>query len=817
MKKIISILVSLLCFISFLTAQTVPLGINFQAVARDVEGEILADQTISLRLSLKTQQPSEQVYYVETHEVTTNALGLFNLVIGKGNTLKGDFESVPWGSQQIMMETAMDANGGSRFKVLNTSNLLAVPYAFYAQSAGVFTGVAEEEEEESLEKSNRPVPCLTETCYCEGGYTAMKLFYFGEDNVTVEVFSDYAMNNLFLTFNNVMSGDLLIIDGSGLANGTLMSKTYLKVTNLANEDCVTKIDSKCPLPSWPVAKEEQEILGKTFGNFTVYSHTSAENNFECTLDNIQTDWHVGGNVVGALKKKLGTKNDEDVIFITNNIPRGIINKAGQFGVKTLDPRPGVDMDVRGIFIADSIMVRGGLDVGGNLKVHGDSVIIDHNLFVGDTTFTRGLVVRDNVPDGGFLATFENTNIDNGDGIKIKINANQANNGNDFISFWDKFAMRGRIEGQTSGELSSDPEWIMNTTILSAEVAIATAELGMATADVVAAAASTTPCFGLGACETVPIASLITASLANEGIAIANEGVAIANLAVYEAFAFDNLGVTYESGAGDYAEWLERKNPSEKMIAGDIVGVYGGKISKNTEGADNFMVVSFNPIVLGNMPKQTKEELFEKVGFMGQVPVKVKGKVSIGDYILPSGQNDGFGKGVSPERMKMDDYGKIVGIAWTASENRVAGVVNMAIGINKNDMVGKVVQQQKEIQMLKEQLNATQSSMEGLLSRMDAMNDRLNSIELNGLKTEETIRLATAEELHAYQLTREQVEASFEMMRTHLMDKGIDVDNHPVYGRVFNDEAYREQVIDRMMNGFENARKLMIETDKKMGF
>ncbi len=774
MKKIFSIIVSMLCFVVVLTSQTIPQGINFQAVARDADGEILANQTISLKLSLKSHQPADQVYYVETHRVTTNAFGLFDLVIGQGEQMEGSFERVPWSSQHILMETAMDAKGGTDFKVLATTNLLAVPYAFHAQTAAGIAG--ELPEEEGGEKSDRPAPCPTKTCYCEGGYTEMKVFYFGEDNVTVEVYSDYALNDLFLTFNNVLSGDLLVIDGTGLSNGKLASNTYFKVITATGEDCITKIRSRCPVNSWPEAKKDQEVLGKTFGNFTVYSHTSQEDNYECIIDEIETDWHVGGNIVGPANKKLGTRNEEDVIFVTNDISRGIIKRNGQFGVKTLEPRPGIDLDVRGV-----------------------------------------LAVTDNVPDGGHVAIFENTHGSNGDGIKIKINTDEANNGNDFVSFWDNSGMRGRIEGQTAGELVSDPEWIVNTTILSTEVAIATAELGMATADLFAANTSTTPCIGFGACETVPIASLITAAAANEGVAIANEASAIANLAAYEAFALANLGVTYESGAGDYAEWLQVLNPNEELRAGDIVGVHGGKITKKTEGADNFMVVSFNPIVLGKMPQPDDDNRYEKVGFMGQVIVKVLGPVDVGDYIIPSGFNDGFGKGVKPQMMTAEDYGKIVGVAWSASDNKVSGVVNLAIGINQNDVADIVVEQQKEIEELRVELQSMQNGFDKLMQEMQSLKNEVKTIGVGAIDPEDFSRNATAEELHAHMLSREQVEASFELMRTNLIDQGIDVDNHPIYGRVFHDETYREQIIQKILQSAERGRNLMIEIDKQEGF
>ncbi|MCB0785516.1 MAG: hypothetical protein KDC02_15090, partial [Flavobacteriales bacterium] len=60
--------------------------------------------------------------------------------------------------------------------------------------------------------------------------------------------------------------------------------------------------------------------------------------------------------------------------------------------------------------------------------------------------------------------------------------------------------------------------------------------------------------------------------------------------------------------------------------GDVVGVHGGRISRRTEGAQHVLAISSRPIVLGNMPEEGLEHLYERVGFLGQVPVKVAGPV-----------------------------------------------------------------------------------------------------------------------------------------------------------------------------------------------
>ncbi len=76
---------------------------------------------------------------------------------------------------------------------------------------------------------------------------------------------------------------------------------------------------------------------------------------------------------------------------------------------------------------------------------------------------------------------------------------------------------------------------------------------------------------------------------------------------------------------------------------------------------------------------------EKVAFMGQVPVKVFGKVNIGDYIIPSGKNDGIGMAIKPSDITTRHIKDIVGVAWTQSGNPLdIKFINTAVGVNRND-------------------------------------------------------------------------------------------------------------------------------------
>ena len=162
------------------------------------------------------------------------------------------------------------------------------------------------------------------------------------------------------------------------------------------------------------------------------------------------------------------------------------------------------------------------------------------------------------------------------------------------------------------------------------------------------------------------------------------------IAVYIAYHEINAGAAFESGGADYAEWLKKHNKNEVLTFGDVVGVKAGVISKNFVDANNFMVVSKSPIVSGAMPAEEDKGKYKQIAFLGQVPVKVIGVVSKGDYILPSGNADGMAIAVSPENMRTNDYNRIIGVAWDEYNGHdLFSYINTAVGINSNDLTNEV--------------------------------------------------------------------------------------------------------------------------------
>ncbi len=119
-----------------LTGQYVPGGINYQAVARDHQGNELKNKDISVRISIISEDPSGQIEYSEIFSVTTDRFGLFNLVIGQGSFYTGskiNFSEIEWGLTPHFIKVEVDF--GSGFLSMGTMQFLAVPYALHAGTA----------------------------------------------------------------------------------------------------------------------------------------------------------------------------------------------------------------------------------------------------------------------------------------------------------------------------------------------------------------------------------------------------------------------------------------------------------------------------------------------------------------------------------------------------------------------------------------------------------------------------------------------------------------------------------------------------------
>ena len=117
-------------------AAQAPQAINYQGIVRNLSGEVLLNQSTTIRLSIHHLTTSGSIVYQESHSITTNSFGLYTLQVGRGNPVIGTFNTITWGNGPFYLEVEMDINGGTEYITAGTSELISVPYALYAETSG---------------------------------------------------------------------------------------------------------------------------------------------------------------------------------------------------------------------------------------------------------------------------------------------------------------------------------------------------------------------------------------------------------------------------------------------------------------------------------------------------------------------------------------------------------------------------------------------------------------------------------------------------------------------------------------------------------
>lgn len=123
-------------FSTFVLAQAPPQGINYQGIARDANKKALSAQSISIKFEILDN--ANAIEFTEQHVglITTNAFGLFTVVLGSQNN--PSFQQINWSSGIHSIQVYIDTiAGGTNFVPLGAAQpFQSVPYALYAASAG---------------------------------------------------------------------------------------------------------------------------------------------------------------------------------------------------------------------------------------------------------------------------------------------------------------------------------------------------------------------------------------------------------------------------------------------------------------------------------------------------------------------------------------------------------------------------------------------------------------------------------------------------------------------------------------------------------
>ena len=138
MKKILFLLGIVLG--SHIAFAQVPEKMSYQAIIRNATGQVLPNQSIAIKASILQGSPAGAAVYSERLTGNTNTNGLITLEIGSGTVLTGTFNTINWSTGSYYLKTETDLAGGTNYTIIGTSQLLSVPYAMFAKSAGAVSG-----------------------------------------------------------------------------------------------------------------------------------------------------------------------------------------------------------------------------------------------------------------------------------------------------------------------------------------------------------------------------------------------------------------------------------------------------------------------------------------------------------------------------------------------------------------------------------------------------------------------------------------------------------------------------------------------------
>jgi uncharacterized protein (TIGR02145 family) len=133
--RLIVILYLLFFCITNLIAQA-PQRISYQAVVRNSSNGLVSSSQVGIRISILQGSLTGTSLYTERHTPTTNENGLLTIEIGGGTVQSGTFASIQWANGPFFIKAETDPTGGSNYTITGTTQLLSVPYALYANTAG---------------------------------------------------------------------------------------------------------------------------------------------------------------------------------------------------------------------------------------------------------------------------------------------------------------------------------------------------------------------------------------------------------------------------------------------------------------------------------------------------------------------------------------------------------------------------------------------------------------------------------------------------------------------------------------------------------
>ncbi len=137
---------------SYISYCQTPHGFNYQAVARETTGNIIANEDLIVKIGLLTDTINNIYVWEEQHSVKTNPAGVFNLVVGTGTRTQGSaaqFSDINWSAEQLFVRIKITRNDVER--TMGSAKLWSVPYSLVSEetkgmAAGAKLAVVSEDD-----------------------------------------------------------------------------------------------------------------------------------------------------------------------------------------------------------------------------------------------------------------------------------------------------------------------------------------------------------------------------------------------------------------------------------------------------------------------------------------------------------------------------------------------------------------------------------------------------------------------------------------------------------------------------------------------